>query len=111
MGFAVFTFLAVFLLIASAGLLLFYREVMVRRISEVINPRREQKSLIGTIKQTGFSIGNVVERFEQVMPKSEKEVSVIKQRLTRAGFRNESAVKIFYGCKVVRPCLCASWRW
>lgn len=103
MGFAVFTFLAVFLLFASAGLLLFYREVMVRRISEVINPRREQKSLISTIKQTGFSIGNVVERFEQVMPKSEKEVSVIKQRLARAGFRDQSAVKLFYGCKVVTP--------
>jgi len=103
MGFAAFTFLAVFLLIASAGLLLFYREVMVRRISEVINPRREQKSLISTIKQTGFSIGNVVERFEQVMPKSEKEVSVIKQRLARAGFRDQSAVKLFYGFKVVTP--------
>jgi len=105
MGFAAFTFLAVFLLIASAGLLLFYREVMVKRISEVINPRREQKTLISTIKQTGFSIGNVVERFEQVMPKSEKEVSVIKQRLVRAGFRDESAVKMFYGFKVVTPLL------
>ena len=40
MGFAVFTFLAIFFLIGSAGLLLFYREVMVKRISEAINPRR-----------------------------------------------------------------------
>jgi len=107
MGFAFFTFLAVFLLIASAGLLLFYREVMVKRISEVINPRREQKSLMSAIKQTGFSIGNVVERFEQVMPKSEKEVSVIKTRLARAGFRDESAVKMFYGSKVVVPVVLA----
>lgn len=107
MGFAFFTFLAVFLLIASAGLLLFYREVMVKRISEVINPRREQKTLMSAIKQTGFSIGNVVERFEQVMPKSEKEVSVIKQRLVRAGFRDESAIKMFYGSKVVVPLVLA----
>ena len=65
-----------------------------------------------TIKQTGFSIGNVVEHFEHVMPKSEKEVSVIKQRLIRAGFRSESAVKIFYGCKVAASAdLCAAWRW
>jgi tight adherence protein C len=103
MGFAVFTFLAIFFLIGSAGLLLFYREVMVKRISEAINPRREQKTLMTAIKQTGFSIGNVVERFEHVMPKSEKEVSVIKQRLVRAGFRSESAVKMFYGWKVVLP--------
>ena len=41
MGFAIFTFLAVFLLIGSGGLLLFYREAMLKRISEVINPRRE----------------------------------------------------------------------
>jgi tight adherence protein C len=108
MGFAVFAFLAIFFLVASAGLLLFYREVMVKRISEVINPRREQKTLMTAIKQTGFSIGNVVERFEQVMPKSDKEVSVIKQRLVRAGFRSESAVKMFYGWKVVLPLfLCA----
>lgn len=103
MGFAVFTFLAIFFLFASAGLLLFYREVMVKRISEAINPHREQKTLMTAIKQTGFSIGTVVERFEHVMPKSEKEVSVIKQRLVRAGFRNESAVKMFYGWKVVLP--------
>jgi tight adherence protein C len=105
MGFAVFTFLAIFFLIASAGLLLFYREVMVKRISEVINPRREQKSLMSAIRQTGFSIGNVVERFEHVMPRSEKEVSVIKQRLIRAGFRDQAAVKMFYGSKVVTPLL------
>ena len=41
------------------------------------------------------------------MPKSEKEVSVVKQRLTRAGYRNEIAVKIFYGCKVVCRFCCA----
>jgi tight adherence protein C len=39
------------------------------------------------------------------MPKSEKEVSIVLQRLTRAGYRSESAVKIFYGCKVVMPIL------
>ncbi len=105
MGFAVFTFLAVFLLIASAGLLLFYREAMIQRISEAINPRRPQKTLMTTLRQTGFSIGNVVERFEQVMPKSEKEVSIVKTRLARAGFRGESATKVFYGCKVLTPLL------
>ena len=58
------TFLAVFLLIASGGLLLFYREVMLKRISEAINPHPKQKSLISVIKQTGFSIGHIVERFD-----------------------------------------------
>ena len=39
MTFVILAFLAVFLLIASGGFLLFYREVMLRRISEAINPR------------------------------------------------------------------------
>jgi tight adherence protein C len=105
MGFAILSFCAVFLLFASGGVLLFYREVMLKRISEAISPRREQKTLITHIKKTGFSIGHIVERFEQMMPKSDQEVSVMLQRLTRAGYRNEHAVKIFYGCKVISPLL------
>jgi tight adherence protein C len=42
------------------------------------------------------------------MPKSDKEVSIVLQRLTLAGYRNESAVKIFYGCKLVTPLLLAA---
>jgi tight adherence protein C len=103
MGFAFLTFGAVFLLFASGGVLLFYREVMLKRISEAISPNREQKTLISSIKKTGFSIGHIVERFEQMMPKSDQEVSVMLQRLTRAGYRNEHAMKIFYGCKVLTP--------
>ena len=43
------------------------------------------------------------------MPKSQKEVSIIQLRLTRAGYRNSSATKIFYGTKVLLPVgLCAA---
>jgi tight adherence protein C len=105
MGYAIFAFCGVFLLIVSGGLLLFYREAMLQRISEVINPRPKPKSLMTAIQQTGFSIGGVIEHFENVVPKSQAEVSVILQRLQRAGFRDESAVKIFYGSKVVVPVL------
>jgi len=110
MGFAIFTFVVVFVLIGAGLALLFYREVMLKRISEVISPRRkqEQKNLSTAIKQTGVSVGQIVERFERMLPKSDKEVSVVLQRLQRAGFRNEHAVKVFYGCKVLCPIgLCA----
>jgi tight adherence protein C len=103
MGFAIFSFIVVFLLIASGGLLLFYREAMLQRISDVINPQPKKKSLLGAIQDTGFSIGGVVEHFENVLPKSQEEVSVSLQRLIRAGYRNESAIKIFYGSKVLVP--------
>ena len=105
MGFVIFTFCAVFLLIASGGLLLFYREAMIQRISDVINPHPKQKTLLSTLQESGFSIGGVVKQFENVLPKSQAEVSVVVQRLIRAGYRNESAVKIFYGSKVLVPLL------
>src|ERR1039458_4301217 len=105
MGFAISAFVVVFLLIASGGLLLFYREAMLQRISEVINPKAKQKTLLSTIQQTGFSIGGVVEHFENILPKSQAEVSVVKQRLIRAGYRRDTAIKIFYGSKVLVPLL------
>jgi len=87
--------------------LLFYREAMIQRITEAIAPQKkpEQKKLTTVIKQTGLSVGQMVGRFEQVLPKSEQEKSVQTQRLVRAGYRNEHALRIFYGCKVVVPLL------
>ncbi|MGB6743183.1 MAG: type II secretion system F family protein [Terracidiphilus sp.] len=105
---ALLTFGVIFLLFASGGLLLFYREAMLKRISEVIDPqikKPSKRSLMDTIQQTGSSLGGVVEHFEHVLPKSQAEVSVVSQRLIRAGYRNESAVKVFYGMKVLLPLL------
>src|ERR1035441_8260245 len=101
MGFAISAFFIVFLLIASGGLLLFYREAMLQRISEVINPNSKPKTLLASFQESGFSIGGVVTHFDSVLPKSEAEVSVAKQRLTQAGYRKESTIKIFNGSKVV----------
>ena len=105
MGFAIFAFCGVFLMIVSGGLLLFYREEMLQRISDAINPQPKEKSLLTAIQQTGLSIGGVIEHFENVLPKSQAEVSIVLQRLQHAGFRDESAVKIFYGSKVLVPLL------
>jgi len=107
MTYALLTFLAVFILFATGGSLLFYREAMSQRIKEAIAPQKkpEQKKLTTVIKQTGLSVGQMVGRFEQVLPKSEQEKSVQTQRLVRAGYRNEHALRIFYGCKVICPLL------
>jgi tight adherence protein C len=105
MAFAAFAFFVMFLLIASGGLLLFYREAMLQRISDVINPNPKPKTLLGTIQSSGFSIGGVVQHFENVLPKSQAEVGVAKQRLTRAGYRSETAIKVLYGSKVFVPLL------
>ena len=108
MTFAILAFVAIFVLVGSIGVLMFYREAALERISQVINPRPKQKTLVETFQNTGSSIGNVVKRFENLMPKSDKEVSVIRLRLTRAGYRNENAMKIFYGSKVLTPLLLAT---
>jgi tight adherence protein C len=108
MSFAIFTFCSVFLLIASGGLLLFYRASMMKRIASVVPQRKQQRSLASTLQQTGTSLGVVVEKFEKVVPKSQAEVSVAQQRLIRAGFRKDSAISFFYGTKVLVPLtLCA----
>jgi tight adherence protein C len=107
--FAILAFVAIFVLVGSIGVLMFYREAALERISQVINPQpTKQKTLAETFQNTGSSIGNVVKRFENLMPKSDKEVSVIRLRLTRAGYRNENAMKIFYGSKVLTPLLLAT---
>ena len=104
MAFTIFAFLVIFLLIASAGLILFYREAMLQRIAAVTTTRTDKpRGLVSTIQQTGVSLTTMIEQFEKVMPKSQAEVSVAQQRLTRAGYRQESAVKIFYGAKILVP--------
>jgi tight adherence protein C len=108
MGLSILAFVVAFLLIASGGLLLFYREAMLQRISDVINPQSKPKTLLSSIQESGFSIGGVVEHFDSVLPKSQAEVSVVKQRLIRAGYRKESTVKIFNGSKVLVPLLLAA---
>lgn len=102
MGIAIFAFIAVFLLIASAGLLLFYRQAMLQRISAVVSPRTKT-SFMNAIGQTGSALGGMVEHLERVVPKSQSEVSVVQRRLIRAGYRSDSALKIFYGSKLLMP--------
>jgi tight adherence protein C len=106
MSLALFAFMAIFLLVGSAGLLLFYREAMLRRLSEAVSPRREgERPSVSTMGRASASIKAVVQPFEKMLPKSPKEVSVAEQRLIRAGLREESYIRILYGAKVVVPIL------
>ena len=101
MGVAVLSFCAIFLLIASGGLLIFYRETIQARIAAAINPQVKQRSLKIKLQDTGNLLGGMVEHLERVVPRTEAEVSVVQQRLITAGFREDSAVKFFYSAKVL----------
>jgi tight adherence protein C len=84
-------------------LILFYREAMIQRISAVITPREKQGNLRETMEQAGVTLGVMVQQFERVLPKSQAEISVLQQRLVRAGYRSDSAVTLFRGAKVMVP--------
>jgi len=103
MAIAAYSFVAIFFLTASAGMLLFYRQEMLQRITEVVSPRPKKTDLMDTLQQTGSSLGGMVQRLDRVLPKSQAEVSVVEKRLIRAGYRRPSAVRVFYGAKLLAP--------
>ena len=111
MSFAIVVFLSVFLLIGSLGFLLFYREAMVQRIAAVVFDRPQKSGIAGTIEKAGESLGVVLEKVEKVVPKSQSEISVIQQRMVRAGYRNESALKYFYASKAITPIVLCALLW
>jgi tight adherence protein C len=102
MTIALLAFICVFLLVASVGLLLFYRQTMVKRISTVV-VQTQRGSFSQTLRNTGSSLGSMVKQFERVVPKSQAESTVVQQRLIRAGYRKESAQSFFYGAKFLAP--------
>lgn len=105
MTLALLTFLAVFLLVASAGLLLFYREAMRKRLAAVVSPESEQGNLFDRFGRGagGTSVSSLVQPFERVVPRSVAETSVVQTRLMRAGYRQDSHLKIFYAAKFLVP--------
>jgi tight adherence protein C len=103
MGVAAITFFVIFILVGSAGLLLFYREAMVQRLSGLVTPGK-RASVLGTLHRTGASLGNnMMGQLERLVPRSQSELSVVQRRLVRAGYRSDTAVKFFYGAKILVP--------
>ncbi|HUB00900.1 MAG TPA: type II secretion system F family protein [Terracidiphilus sp.] len=102
---AIVTFLSVFTMVLCGSLLVFQRGSMAKRVQEVINPRPAQRSLKEAMETSGFSVGGMMQRLEHVVPRSKQESSVTVKRLVQAGYRDESAVKVFYGSKAVTALL------
>ena len=105
MGLAILTFISIFLLIGSAGLLIFYRTSLVERLSAAIAPQAEQDSWWNRLQvdRAGDSLKAAVQPFDKLIPKSPTEVSVSQQRLIRAGYRQDAHIRILFGAKVVVP--------
>ena len=108
MTIAILAFISAFVLIASVGLMLFYRESAIKRIATVVAPQQKRGGFGEKMRSTGSSLGSMVKQFERVVPKSPAEVSATQKRLISAGYRQDSAVSFLYAAKVVVPLvLCA----
>src|ERR1700751_3488455 len=106
MGIATVTFVVIFILLSSAGLLLFYREAMVQRLSGLLTPGQKKATVLETLQRTGTSLGqNMIGQLERLVPRTQSELSVVQRRLVRAGYREDSAVRFFYGAKILVPLL------
>jgi tight adherence protein C len=105
MTLAFVTFLAIFLLVTSIGLLLFYRETMLQRLAAVIAPDTgaSKNKLTQWFEVYSKKSQSVIAPFQKVLPRSPEEVSVIQKRLIRAGYRKDSYLNLFYASKVLVP--------
>jgi tight adherence protein C len=105
MTLALVTFLAIFLLITSIGLLIFYRETMLQRLASAISPDvgSSKNKLTQWLEVYSKKSQSVIAPFQKVLPRSPEEVSVIQKRLIRAGYRKDSHVNLFYASKVLVP--------
>ena len=80
------SFAVIFLLIVSGGLLLFYRQAAVQRVSSVVTQSESRGSLLSGIERTKFSASDAVSFLGRAMPSNPTETSVIQERLVRAGY-------------------------
>jgi tight adherence protein C len=111
MQLALFAFIAVFLLVSSIGILVFYRQKTLQRLSQVVSRPSEASLLVGIAPARGVRMEKLVKPFEKMLPRTEEELLTVKARLIRAGYREKSYVNIFYSSKVIVPgllCLVAT---
>ncbi len=101
MGFAICTFVVGFALLASGGLLLFDRKEAHDSMVTVLTSTTGPISLLERLQRSAVSLGIGIGRLESFLPKSKEETSGVQRQLIRAGYRENSAVNIFYGSKIV----------
>jgi tight adherence protein C len=96
-------FLAVAIGIGAAGLRLWVRpKEAIERVAGagMINGGQE---IIPT--HPSLALREVVEKLGNVLPRSPKDANVMQRKLIRAGYRNERAVTILYGSKLLLAAL------
>jgi tight adherence protein C len=98
------SFTAAFLLILTAGILVYYRSSTDRRLSQIVVSQSQTAVLTGL---SGSSAAARIEKllypFQRVLPRSDKEVSSVRKLLAHAGYRDTKHVNYYYAAKVLAP--------
>ena len=120
MGYAVVAFIVCFLAATTALMMIFQGEVPGRRLAAVLGMHPQPAIGISWLRRLEQYFRPVSGSFQKLIPHSERDASVLRARLVRAGFRGENALGVLYACKVVVPMLlCAlaistgiyRWNW
>ncbi len=109
---ALFAFAAVFLLIVTAGILVFYRSSTHRRLSQIVVSQTQSAVLAGISQPRVARVEKLLYPFQGMLPRSPKEVSNLRILLARAGYREPKYVNTYYAAKVLVPatlCLLATF--
>jgi tight adherence protein C len=101
----VVAFLGSFGLLLSVGLLLFYRDVIRERLSAVVDQHLgpSTSSLVSLFRPRQGAMEQIVRPFQNVLPRSAQDATLLQKRLIRAGYRKDSDVNMYYGAKVLVP--------
>ena len=96
MFFTLIVLLAVFAGVTAAGLKLYVRpkEAMERVVGSV-------EAMESAPSHPSLAFHDLIKKIGNFIPQSPKDVTVMQRRLIRAGIRNENALKILYGTKVI----------
>lgn len=101
----ILSFAGTFGLIVSLGLLLFYRDVALDRLSALVEPdfRSPRDWLDRVLHPDRKAVEQITRPFQNVLPRSARETTILQKRLLRAGFRKDSHLNVFYGAKILVP--------
>src|SRR4051812_27183910 len=99
MGLALIVFISAFLLTSSVGALIFYRQTALRRLSQMVSPPADVSVIRSITPVPGSKFAKLTKPFENVVPRTKDDLLTLQKRLHRAGYRETSAVNIFYGSK------------
>jgi tight adherence protein C len=101
MGYAILAFVACFLLIGSALLLLFYREMLGRRLNSILSSGVE-KTPAARERLVG-AVGSAAGYFGKFATKKDKDHSGLKRRLGYAGLREEWQMNVYIAVRFLIP--------